>query len=640
MTTPSQSPTVKVALRRSAEVRVLEPAATPSPGVPAPRLGLASPEILHRLEAQEAELEMKRRELEESRECIESLATKFTELYDLSPIGYLTVDAQGRILEANLTSAALLGRDRTLLLLGNLSDHVAPADRPALKALFAMVFSSRHTRSYELNLRRLDTTSFWANLQFRPACTDDDSPERYRIAISDITKIRTAKEDLAKQVLQAQEDERKRISRELHDEVSQTLVGVQLQLQVLAKQAGARSIALARTVARTQRMVEKSVDSIHSFARELRPPPLDERGLHAAMSTLVKAFAGKTGLSITFNAATDIPQLNQEVQTALYRVAQEAISNVVRHAGATEIEVSLTARPGAVCLIIRDNGSGFTVRDRFDNDRRKRLGLIGMSERTKLVGGSLTIESVPGKGTTIHACVPFDRHLGINGTPSRLCKINVLIADDHHLFRQGLRRVLEAESDIHVVAEAPNGRVAVEMTRLFKPDVVLMDAAMPVLNGLQATRQIQKVAAHSKVLILSASSEKIHAENALKLGAVGYLVKQSCSQVVTQAVRDVYMGSISPIPVGPKGGAAFSSRIQGTSKSVAELSSREAEVLQLVAEGRANKHVAADLGISVKTVEKHRQNLMKKLNIHDTAGLTRHALSTGLIEISAPLSTC
>ena len=440
--------------------------------------------MLQKLQTQQAELEMKRRELQEYRQRMESLIAKYTELYDFSPIGYLTVDAQGRILDANLTSAALLARDRSLLLLGNLSDHVAPADRPAFKALFATVFSSFHTRSYELSLRRLDTTSFWANLQFRPEWTHENSPELCRIAISDITKIRTANEDLARQVLKAQEDERKRISRELHDEVSQTLVGVQLHLQVLARQADASPIALSRTVARTQRMVEKSVNSIHSFARELRPAPLEELGLLAAMSTLVEDFASKTGLAITFKPVTEIPHLAQEVQTALYRVAQAAISNVARHAGFAEIEISLTARPGAVCLIIRDNGRGFNVKSRFDNNRRKRLGLMGMSERIELVGGSMTIESAPGKGTTIQACVPFGQ------------------------------------------------------------------------------------------------------------------------------------------------------------QSVADLSPREAEVLQRIAEGRANKHIAADLGISVKTVEKHRHNLMKKLNIHETAGLTRHAISTGLIENGAPLSTC
>ena len=159
---------------------------------------------------------------------------------------------------------------------------------------------------------------------------------------------------------------------------------------------------------------------------------------------------------------------------------------------------------------------------------------------------------------------------------------------------------------------------------------------MPMLNGLQATRQIRKVAPHSKVLILSASSETLHAESALKLGAVGYLIKQSCAEVVTQAVRDVHKGSIylspSLVPVGPKGGTPSSPRIHGTSKPAAELSPREAEVLQMIAEGRANKHVAADLEISIKTVEKHRQNLMNKLNIHDTAGLTRHAINTGITD--------
>jgi DNA-binding NarL/FixJ family response regulator len=221
-------------------------------------------------------------------------------------------------------------------------------------------------------------------------------------------------------------------------------------------------------------------------------------------------------------------------------------------------------------------------------------------------------------------------------------KITVLLAEDHTIVREGFRKMLELEEDLEVVGEAQDGRQALAMVKKLRPAVVLMDIAMPLLNGLAATRQVLKALPATKVLILSAHSDDAYVNNATDSGAVGFLLKQTSAHEVCQAIREVQKGKtfFSPSisrrlnrlnPPSPD-------RVGRLNKKAVKLTSREMEVLQLIAEGKANKETAAELGIGMKTVEKHREHLMEKLDIHDTAGLTRYAISTGIIESSVQLT--
>src|SRR6266550_3519873 len=215
-------------------------------------------------------------------------------------------------------------------------------------------------------------------------------------------------------------------------------------------------------------------------------------------------------------------------------------------------------------------------------------------------------------------------------------RITVLLAEDHQIVREGFRSLLKHERDIEVVGEAETGRQAVQLTRKLRPAVVVMDIAMPLLNGLEATRQIRKEFPETKVLILSAHSDEAYVEQVTLLGAAGFLLKQTSSEVLAKAIREVHKGNTFYSPAISKrvrnrerkaldGGGDFKTKVNS-------LSSREAEVLQLIAEGKPNKQVAAELGVSFKTIDKHRQHLMSKLNIHDIAGLTRYAIAEGIIE--------
>ena len=212
----------------------------------------------------------------------------------------------------------------------------------------------------------------------------------------------------------------------------------------------------------------------------------------------------------------------------------------------------------------------------------------------------------------------------------------LLLADDHTVVREGLRAFLETTEDIKVVGEATTGREAVELAKTLRPDIVLMDVNMPKLNGCEATRQILLDNPAAKVLVLSASSDDERVARLVAAGAMGFLEKQSSGQVLLRAIREVGAGKTSFSPDITKRLLQISrtAHQQGLSSGMTtqKLTSREAEVLQLVAEGAPNKQIADELGISPKTVDKHRQQLMAKLGIHDTASLTRYAISAGIIE--------
>ena len=213
--------------------------------------------------------------------------------------------------------------------------------------------------------------------------------------------------------------------------------------------------------------------------------------------------------------------------------------------------------------------------------------------------------------------------------------ITILIADDHNVVRQALCALLKADSRFEIAGQARNGREAVEMAQAIRPDVILMDIAMPVLNGLEATRQILVDSPAARIIVLSAHSDDDYIERLISSGAIGFLEKQTSAEVLAKAIDEVAAGRrfFSPSIVRRK-------KLEGQQPRNREglrpthahrLTARETEVLQLVAEGSANKQIASHLGISIKTVEKHRQHLMDKLQIHDTAGLTRFAIRTGVM---------
>lgn len=212
---------------------------------------------------------------------------------------------------------------------------------------------------------------------------------------------------------------------------------------------------------------------------------------------------------------------------------------------------------------------------------------------------------------------------------------SVLIIDDHQMMRDALVSIFSRHKDIKVVGQASDGREGAEKAAKLKPDVVTLDIAMPNLNGLDAARHIRRRSASTRIVLVSAYEDDVFIQHALEAGVDGFVCKKSAAETLAAAVRDVAHGTKAFSPAVKKRLDQYEKTDGGRKlmrRKTDSLTEREVEVLQLVAEGNANKQTADKLGISMKTVEKHRQSAMNKLHIHDTAGLTRYAIAAGLVE--------
>jgi len=233
------------------------------------------------------------------------------------------------------------------------------------------------------------------------------SEQKQRELLAESRTMQEQLRELSREILRVQEEERKRISRELHDVIAQTLTGINVRLATLKKEAGRSGDSFARNLARTQAIVGRSVAIVHQFARELRPAVLDDLGLIPALHSCLKDFASLTGLQVQLTAFAQVEEVDIAQRTVLFRVTQEALTNVTRHAHASRVKVILQKQPDRVCLKIVDDGKAFNVDNFLRHRGGKHLGLLGMKERLEMIGGCFHVESTPGLGTTICAQIPL-----------------------------------------------------------------------------------------------------------------------------------------------------------------------------------------------------------------------------------------
>jgi len=208
-------------------------------------------------------------------------------------------------------------------------------------------------------------------------------------------------------------------------------------------------------------------------------------------------------------------------------------------------------------------------------------------------------------------------------------RLRILLADDHTIVRQGLKLILSAHADMEVVGEAANGRDAVDLADKLRPDIVLMDVQMPELNGIEATRKMVAANPRIRILVLSMHKESVYVREILKAGARGYILKDAIDTELLNAVRSVASGDGY---ISPAVASALNDKVKDASNPVDMLSTREREVLLLIAEGKTNKEIATRLNLSVYTVDSHRGKIMEKLNLHSAGELVRFAMKNGLVD--------
>lgn len=453
---PSQSSADDV--RRLAEARLKrQPRRHPSKA-DAPQSPADTQRLLHELNVHQIELEMQNEELQESRNRMELLLEKYTDLYDFAPVGHFSLDAQGRILEVNLAGAAMLGVERSLLVNQRFQRYVLPASLRTYQAFLTRIFAQSGQQVCEAALVRPDATPFWSSLHATPAVALSGPRDWCRVSVSNITSLKQAEEAqrrlvvldasnrelereisrrkrveasllrsqqhsrelleasrrahdharlLSRRILTVQEEERMRISREMHDVIAPWLVAINVHLASLTLADGAGAKDFRKQIAQTQRLARQSVEVVQQFGHKLRPPMLDDLGLIPALRAHLNGIAKQTGLRVTLKASAQVQALSGARRTALYRIAQEAISNVARHAKAGRVDVHIENGQNHIRMRITDDGTPFDVAQAQKAGTRRHLGLDGMRERAELVGGQFTVESAAGAGTTIAVQMPL-----------------------------------------------------------------------------------------------------------------------------------------------------------------------------------------------------------------------------------------
>jgi signal transduction histidine kinase len=234
-----------------------------------------------------------------------------------------------------------------------------------------------------------------------------ESDQRYKLLLVQHRRMQGQMRNFTQRILTAQEDERRKISRELHDGVVQLLAGISVQLAMLTLSADSGGPGLKRKIVRTQKLVEKSIEAVHHFARELRPAMLDDLGLVPALRSLVIRLRTTRRLNVRITAYAGVEEIARDKRTVLFRVAQEALTNVGRHAHANHVHIRIRRQGRAAVLEVEDDGVSFDLARVLASRSRKRLGLLGMRERVEMVGGRFEVESTPGDGTVVRASIPI-----------------------------------------------------------------------------------------------------------------------------------------------------------------------------------------------------------------------------------------
>ncbi|MGH2540395.1 MAG: response regulator [Actinomycetota bacterium] len=419
--------------------------------------------------------------------------------------------------------------------------------------------------------------------------------------------------------------ERTRMAREVHDAVAQGLVSVLLQLRVArgAVEDGRNDEAID-ALAEARSAAEAAFEETRRSVLGLAPSPLEGRSLDEALELEI-AWANRTGVIqarlVTAGTPVVVPR---DVAHTLFRIAQEALTNAIRHAQAGSVRVGLAHSATGVTLLVQDDGAGFDRAQVERDSERHGLGLGGMAERARLLGGTLELESTPGWGTRIRAWIPFpsDAPAVLDG-PGR--SLRVLVVDDHAVTRAGIVRALSvSDPNVQVVGEAASGERAVTEWRALRPDVVLMDLQMPDGDGIEAIARIRAEDATASVLAVTAFATDELVAGALRAGARGYVGKEASEVELARAVRAAARGEM--VVSGPAA-ERLHSHLNGTAGAAA-LTERERQVLSFLERGSTDREIASALAISVKTVEKHVGAILRKLGAQNRTQAVARARET------------
>jgi two-component system, NarL family, sensor kinase len=369
---------------------------------------------------------------------------------------------------------------------------------------------------------------------------------------------------LSGRLLQLQDEERRRIARDLHDITGQEIAILSMSLDRLARLMDNAKAEAKETLNDSREMVRKMAEEIRTLSYLLHPPLLDESGLNSAVRWYAEGFQKRSSIHVNVVTAPGLGRLPAEVETALFRVVQESLTNVHRYSGSPDAEIRISAADGQVRLEVLDHGKGIVSvpRAAVDGVAALGVGIPGMRERLRQLGGQLEVD-FGRSGTRVTATVPFKApepepkfqtkpdlatvavkasESYSNADPALPARRRILIADDHEVMRRGVRGLIESHNEWAVCGEAVEGREAVRMSRQLRPDLVILDINMPGLTGLEAAQQIRRENPSARILFFSVHESPQTVREVVSVGGQGYVAKSRAGHDLVDAVRSVLDG--------------------------------------------------------------------------------------------------
>jgi PAS domain S-box-containing protein len=514
--------------------------------------------LLYELQVHQVELEMQNQELMETQQRLHESTRRYYDLFELAPVGYLTLDLHGRILSLNQAAVEMLKVGsavkvpRTPLFL-----FIEPGSREIYNSHIRRVSESLAKQVCELTLVGRDGSKRPVRLETLPS-REEDRLTGLRCAIIDMTDRQQAFErlqeanrllnrktaelrDLSRQLLTIEHRERERMARLLHDHLQQLLVAAKLNLRSKGKSAP-----------EVDDLLDQSITLSRSLVTELSPPVLHQKSLAEMLRWLARRAKELFRLEVEVEASESIDAASQEERILLFEIVRELLANVAKHARTSTAKV--TAVPGGdkgIRIAVEDQGLGFQPEVTLDQCESC-FGLFSIRHRLSWIGGKMKIDAAPGMGCRVEiflpsraqeegpdVAVPVSRYLGGKASGGREFSgpLRVLIADDHKILRQGLASIINPQPDLELVGEAKDGREAIELARRLKPDVVIMDIEMPGTNGIDATRAIAAEIPDIRIVGLSMHTREDMEQTMRAAGASEYLPKDGPPEKLLAAIR-------------------------------------------------------------------------------------------------------
>jgi two-component system NarL family sensor kinase len=369
-------------------------------------------------------------------------------------------------------------------------------------------------------------------------------------ATTALERTQASLHSVSARLLQIQDEERRRLSRELHDSTGQEVSILIMALDKLARDLNGSAGDAGKTARECAERLRKVETQIRTMSYVLHPPLLDDMGLGSAAQWYVDGFTKRTGIEVQSDIPPRMPRFPIEKETAIFRVIQEALTNVYRHSGSRRACVRLIVSPGSIRAIVKDEGKGFAAQ-RTTASSKSGVGIQSMEGRLEVVGGRLDIVS-DDHGTQVIATVPIKEHeyavgtenASDTGTADAVASIRkrILIADDHQVARQGICTLLSSEPDLEICGEASDGMEALAKTKQLGPDLVILDLSMPKMGGVSAAAHIRRTGPPTKILIYTSHVYPQLETMARAAGCDGYVMKSDATHDLVRAVRTVLGG--------------------------------------------------------------------------------------------------